>query len=139
MKTLKQIYGNTNSCVFNMAVAYTIDKGLTFTKDITDEQIDTLKDNGMMTKSFVQHLVRTAREIALACGNDVYSLITFCASNGNGIHYDRMEEIATQALHYIQDNNEMAYFLDEYDLDISNEEAKYFDIGDWDYVDDWED
>lgn len=50
-----------------MILSYILDKGESTIKEITDEQIAELEGNGMMTESFVQGLVRTAREVVLKC------------------------------------------------------------------------
>lgn len=47
-----------------MVLTYLIDKGFTFCQNITDEDIAELDGNGLMTKDFVQCLVRCARELA---------------------------------------------------------------------------
>ena len=47
-----------------MVLTYLLDKGFTFCQNITDEDIDELDGNGLMTKEFVQCLVRCARELA---------------------------------------------------------------------------
>lgn len=50
-----------------MILSYILDKGESTIKEITDEQIAELEGNGLMTESFVQGLVRTAREVVLNC------------------------------------------------------------------------
>lgn len=69
-----------NPSTFPMAVAYLTDKGYEFTKQITDEDIAKLEGNGLMTKKFVQELVRTAREITEATDNNAVEIIQFCAA-----------------------------------------------------------
>ena len=75
---MTKIYENTHPTIYNMAVAYLLDKGLTFVQQITDEEIKALEENGMMTKEFVQGIVSTARDIANECGNNAIELIQFC-------------------------------------------------------------
>ena len=75
---MTKIYKNTHPVMYNMAVAYLLDKGFTFVSKITDEDIESLEENGMMTKDFVQGIVRTARNIANECGNNTIELIQFC-------------------------------------------------------------
>lgn len=67
-----------NISVFPMAVAHLIDIGLRKAKTITDEDISGMEENGLMTKEFVQDLVRTTRDIALECGNNAVEVIQFC-------------------------------------------------------------
>ena len=47
-----------------MVLTYLFDKGFSFCQSITDEDIENLDGNGLMTKDFVQSLVRCARELA---------------------------------------------------------------------------
>lgn len=47
-----------------MMVSYIFDKGYSFCKEIADEDIAEIEGNGMMTKEFVQSLVRCARDLA---------------------------------------------------------------------------
>ncbi len=50
-----------------MILSYILEKGQTMIGSITDEQIAELEGNGLMTQSFVQKLVRTAREVVRNC------------------------------------------------------------------------
>ena len=77
-KNMLKIYRNTHPAMYSMAVGYILDKGMKTTRGITDEEISELKGNAMMTKEFVQGLVRTARKIADECGSNVVELIQFC-------------------------------------------------------------
>lgn len=51
----------------NMVFAYLMDKGIENIKEITDEQIEKMEGNGLMTQRFVQSLVRCARLICNEC------------------------------------------------------------------------
>lgn len=75
---MTKIYEETPTIVYNMAVSYLLDKGFRYVGQITDEDIENLEENGLMTKEFVQDLVRTARNIARECGNNALELIQFC-------------------------------------------------------------
>lgn len=44
------------------------------------------------------------------------------------ISYERLEEIATNALHYINDHEELADFESEYWLDLDATEKEFFGI-----------
>lgn len=46
-----------------MIATYILDKGMDFCKQITDDDIAKLEDNDLMTKEFVQTLVRVSRTI----------------------------------------------------------------------------
>lgn len=50
----------------------------------------------------------------------------------NMINTMRMQEIMEAAMAYIRDIEEMDSFLEEYDLDLSDEEKRYFEIEDED-------
>lgn len=76
---LKKIYDESGHiALFSMAVSYLIDKGSRFTSQITDEDIESLEGNGLMTKEFEQNLVRTARKLAQAIKQNPVALIQFC-------------------------------------------------------------
>lgn len=68
--------------VFPIAAAYLVDKGFTFVSQITDEDIEGLEGNGLMTKEFVQELVQMARDIVTASDNNAVEIIQFCAAEG---------------------------------------------------------
>ena len=63
----KIIEANFNARMTNAVIAYIVDKGWDNVKDITDEDILNLESQGLMTKEFVQALVKTAREICQTC------------------------------------------------------------------------
>jgi len=50
-----------------MIISYIIDKGQSVIKEITDEEIDALEENGLMTADFVKGLVRAARAVVKEC------------------------------------------------------------------------
>lgn len=51
----------------NAVISYIMDKGMSNVKEITDEQIEKLEGNGLMTQDFVQSLVRCTRRICNEC------------------------------------------------------------------------
>ena len=71
-----------NPAVFPIATAYLVDKGFTFVSQITDEDVEGLEGNGLMTKEFVQELVQLARKIVAASDNNAVEIIQFCAAEG---------------------------------------------------------
>lgn len=75
---LKKIYKETHPAMFNMAIAYLLDVGFSDVKEIKDEEIETLEDSSLLSADFKKGIVRTARAIALECGNDVVEIIQFC-------------------------------------------------------------
>lgn len=74
---MKKIY-LSNQPTFSMAVAYLLDVGFRNVVQISDEDIEQFKGNGLMTAEFVQKIVRTAKKIAEECGNNVVEIIEFC-------------------------------------------------------------
>lgn len=75
-KAKRIIRRETNGSVpYTMVLSYLLSKGTDFTKQIVDEQIDSLEENGMMTKTFIQNLVKAARAVARECDqNDIVRL-----------------------------------------------------------------
>ena len=63
----KIIEKNFDARMTNAVIGYIIDEGWENVKDITDEEISSFEDQGLMTKEFSQALVRTAREICQTC------------------------------------------------------------------------
>lgn len=63
-KDLKKIYDKNHVVLFNMAFTHLMDIGWRNVIEITDKEIEELEGNGMMTKDFVQDLVRLTRELA---------------------------------------------------------------------------
>ena len=69
-----------NSCRFDhfvMAVSHYLDIGHRNAKEITQEDIDSVEENGLMTKEFCQFLMRTAKIIADSVDSAV-EVIQFC-------------------------------------------------------------
>lgn len=52
---------------YTMILGYILDKGQSMIMKIEDSDIDALEGNGLMTKEFVQGLVRAAREVVRNC------------------------------------------------------------------------
>ena len=77
LKEIDEIYNKTGDVV-PMAVTHLCDIGFRAAIRITDKDIESLEENGLMTKEFVQDLVRTSREIANVCGGDPINLVMYC-------------------------------------------------------------
>ena len=59
-----------------MIISYILDKGESIIRDITDEDIEALEGNGLMTTDFVKGIVRTARAVVTECNqNEIIKLI----------------------------------------------------------------
>lgn len=77
-KELKKIYDENRLDIFAMAVTHLLDIGFRRAQKITDEEIENMEGNGLMTADFCKALVKLTREIALTCGNDCVAIIQFC-------------------------------------------------------------
>lgn len=138
-KEMKTIYDQNRLDFFAMAVSHLLDIGFNNAKEITDDQIATIKDQGWATAGFLQELVTTSREIANACKSPV-ELIQFCtaenvfdtefyAPNKHKISDIRMREIAEKAVWGLHENGgDWEEELENAGLDLSPEEMDYFGI-----------
>lgn len=76
LKAREIINKETRGVPYVMVISYIMDKGESNIVKITDKQIAGLKENSMMTKEFVQDLVRAAREVCRNCTqSDIVQLI----------------------------------------------------------------
>lgn len=141
---LYSMYLKTHPVIFNCALSYVIDKGMTNVVSITDEQIASVNENAICTAEFNQEIVRTAREIARICGCNAMELINFCSewviTSVHPVSWHRMSEIAEEAISYMKDNDILDDFIEDrcIDLDLDGNEAEYFGIHDED-EDDYDD
>ena len=78
---LKKLYEKTRLDMFAMALTYIMDKGWSNVKELTDKEIESFKENGLMTKSFVQALGRLSRDICNAVENPT-EIFQFCDAYG---------------------------------------------------------
>ena len=135
-KDLKTIYDRNKLDFFAMAVSHLLDIGFNNAKDITDDQIATIKDQGWATAGFLQELVTTSREIANACNSPV-ELIQFCmaeevfdvefyAPKKRKISDIRMREIAERAVMCLCNEETVEDLVNE--VDLTPEEIDYFGI-----------
>ena len=99
----------------NAVISYIMDKGMSNVKVITDEQIEKLEGNGLMTQDFVQSLVRCARRICNEC--EWIELIEFI----------RLHLWCTPTVHdvylYKEDFNDESFSELLKDLEIDKEEV----------------
>ncbi len=76
---LMEIYRkHSNDGMFVLAITYIINKGQDMVSGITEEQIQSVKDNGIMSAEFSQNIIRTAKEINEAVGESGQALYQFC-------------------------------------------------------------
>ena len=60
---LKNLFDKTRTEIFVCSLTYIGEKGTEFVSQITDEDIDEIEDNGIMTADFCKEIVRVARKI----------------------------------------------------------------------------
>lgn len=78
MNELNKLYNENHLATFSMAVSHLLDVGFRRMEKVTDEDIEEdVEGNGLMTKEFVQDLMRLARDIAKACESPI-DIIRFC-------------------------------------------------------------
>lgn len=65
---------------FTMTVAYILDKGYEFLREITEEDISEVEGNGLMTQDFIQNLIRYAKNIVDVSEQGVV-LVQFCQAD----------------------------------------------------------
>lgn len=101
---VKAIYNRTRLEIFAMAITHLMNIGFDNAREITDEEIEQVEGNGIMTKPFCQELCRLARDVANACepseliqlcqAEDVFD-VTFSAGK---INRKRLEILLLNAL-----------------------------------------
>jgi len=104
---LNELYEKTRLDMFAMAVSYLVDTGYSVVEQITDEEIAEMEGNGLMTKDFVQALVKLAREITRVTEHGT-EVIQFCSAlsvfettyytNGEHLTGSTLEEGLTKLL-----------------------------------------
>ena len=132
---LREIYDKTRLDIFSMAATYICDIGYRNVINITDKEIDELEGNGLMTQSFVQMLVRLARDICNVIESPT-ELIQFCDAVGiyettyftDGEHLSRrtLEDISRKMANYLL--YEDTPFSLDIDFETTSELADYLDI-----------
>ena len=142
-KEMKEIYDRNRLDLFVMAVGHLLDIGFNNAKEITDDQIATIKDQGWATAGFLQKLVTISREITNACKSPV-ELIQFCSAEEvfdtefyapNKISGIRMREIAEKAVSCLCNEETIEDFVNE--TDLTDKEKDYFGV-DYEEDDDYD-
>lgn len=100
---VKKIYNANRLDIFVMAISYLMDIGFRNAKEITDEDIEEAEGNGLMTKGFVEELMKIARDIANVC--EPSELIQLCQmvepfATPEGLSRERMEKIISDSIAY---------------------------------------
>ena len=73
-KEIKDVYNKYDWRMFPMALGYAFDKGQSYLSEVTEDEIQELDGNPMMTKEFVQDLVRYGIELSKF---SIFDLIEF--------------------------------------------------------------
>ena len=98
-----------NQPLNNMALGYVLDKGIEFTSQITDDEIENLDGNGLMTKEFVQDLVKLAREYAKSGLDNIVSNIQESFYMNDVLNVNRSSIIIENLIGYIHENHIYEY------------------------------
>lgn len=100
----------------NVIVSYIMDKGMEFIKQITDEDINSIKENGIMSQNFLQSLVKCAKRICIEC--EWIEIIEFI----------RLHMCCTPTVHdlylYREDFSEESFLEILNNLDLENEQVE---------------
>lgn len=104
---IKEIYRQQRLDYFVMACSYFFDIGYAQAKELTEEQINKAEGNGLMTKEFVQYIMRTAKEIAEVSESPI-DLVQFCMAEdvfdirlyANQVPKSKLEQMIEQRLSY---------------------------------------
>ena len=118
---LKKIYDRTRLDYFAMAVSYLVDIGWRNAKEIDESDIHDAQGNGLMTKEFVQGLMRTAKEIADAVEGPT-EIIQFCDAEGvfEVEHYTKGEKLRRSTLEEVS-KKLIEYLLYDDSMDFSSQ------------------
>ena len=97
---LESKYG---SLLVRMALSNMFDKGMEFCRYIEDKEIEELEGNAMMTKAFVQDIVRISRELSTySLWEDIIPYIKDYVEIGGAVNYkdktNRYKTIAYNAI-----------------------------------------
>lgn len=132
---LKEIYDKTRLDIFSMAATYICDIGYRNAINITDKEIDEMEGNGLMTKEFVQMLVKLSRDICNVIESPT-ELIQFCDAVGiyettyftDGEHLSRrtLEDISRKMANHLL--YEDTPFSIDIDFETTSELADYLDL-----------
>lgn len=136
---IKEIYRQQRLDYFVMACSYFFDIGYAQAKELTEDDIDKAEGNGLMTKEFVQFVMRTAKEIAEVSESPI-DLVQFCMAEdvfdirlyANKVPKFKLEQMVEQRLSYDEfdfskvDDIEKA--CEKYDCDAEDFEMLGYEI-----------
>ena len=109
---LKEIKNQYRLDHFVMACAHFFDIGYRNALEITDEEIENAQENGLMTKEFVQFLMRTARELAQVSESAI-DVVQFCAAEDI---FDTRYYVNKLSRNTLEEMIEASLCHDEYDF-----------------------
>ena len=119
MNKMKEILSHSGSAEM-MIIYYMLDKGIENLKSITEDDIKTVRGNGLMTEEFCQSIVRTA--VRIANEYDTHEIL----------QYIRCEAWFTPAVKEIEickavrSNYSWEYLCNE--MDVDPEETEYMKL-----------
>ena len=136
---IKEIYNQQRVDYFAMACSYYFQIGHSSAWDISEEDIAKAEENGLMTKEFVQNLMKTARDIAKASESSI-DLVQFCMAEdifdvrlyANKIPRYKLEEMIKSGIY--NDNydftkvKDVEEACDKYECDAEDFESLGYEI-----------
>ena len=112
--TIGAIEEKYGTIIFRMGIGYLIEKGQAFCKEITEENIDGVEGNALMSKEFAQEIIRCGVELANCEIWDVLGYIKeFVGIDGCVDYQKKMERFAAIAYNAI----DLGQLDEQYDKD----------------------
>ena len=119
MNKMKEILSRSGSAEM-MIIYYMLDKGIENLKSITEDDIKTVRGNGLMTEEFCQSIVRTAVRIANEC--ETYEILEYIRCEAFFNPKVKEIEIGKEAM----SDYSCKYLCDE--MDVDPEETDYMKL-----------
>ena len=86
---IEEKYGNV---IFGMGLYYLVEKGQTFCKTITEDEINSVEGNALMSKEFTQDIIRCGIELANCDVWDIFAYIKACVGIDGCTDYEKKSE-----------------------------------------------
>lgn len=119
MNKMKEILSRSGSAEM-MIIYYMLDKGIENLRSISEDDIKTVKGNGLMTEEFCQSIVRTAVKIANEC--DTHEILKYIRCEAFFNPMVKEIEISKEAM----SDYSWEYLCNE--MDVDPEETDYLNL-----------
>lgn len=119
MNKMKEILSRSGSAEM-MIIYYMLDKGIENLRSISEDDIKTVKGNGLMTEEFCQSIVRTAVKIANEC--DTHEILKYIRCEAFFNSMVKEIEISKEAM----SDYSWEYLCNE--MDVDPEETDYLNL-----------